>query len=196
MYENNVLPAFIRARQISIYPPMIKKVISDNKQLVTDNDASMYKKAAEDTTKIDTMIKFIKERKDNQNKKIIFCFFKQEIDYILCQLNIINATAKVIDGRTSTTNKKKIIAGVPDILILQIQTSCEGLNLQDYSEIYFTSPHWNPAVESQAIARAHRIGQNKDVHVFKFIHINFVKSIEQHILSIQQHKCDIAKKIL
>lgn len=197
LYENNVLPAFIRARQLSIYPPMIKKVISDNTDIVTDyNDTFMYKKASEDTTKIDTMIKFIEERKYNQNKKIIFCFFKQEIDYILCQLNIINVTAKVIDGRTSTTNKKKIIAGVPDILILQIQTSCEGLNLQDYSEIYFTSPHWNPAVESQAIARAHRIGQNKDVHVFKFIHINFVKSIEQHILSVQKHKHDIAKKIL
>ena len=52
---------------------------------------------------------------------------------------------------------------------MQIQTGCEGLNLQDnFSEIYFTSPHWNPCVEDQAIARCHRIGQKKTVYVFKF----------------------------
>ena len=47
----------------------------------------------------------------------------------------------------------------PDVLILQIKSGCEGLNLQDYNQVYFVSPHWNPAVEDQAIARAYRIGQ-------------------------------------
>ena len=46
-----------------------------------------------------------------------------------------------------------------DVLIMQIMSGCEGLNLQEYNQIYFTSPHWNPAVEDQAVARAHRIGQ-------------------------------------
>ena len=55
-----------------------------------------------------------------------------------------------------------------DILVVQIQTACEGLNLQEYSEVYFTSPHWNPAVEDQAIARCHRLGQTEDVDVFRF----------------------------
>ena len=47
-------------------------------------------------------------------------------------------------------------------------TGCEGLNLQEYSEIYFVSPHWNPAVEDQAVARCHRIGQTEPVKVFRF----------------------------
>jgi hypothetical protein len=43
------------------------------------------------------------------------------------------------------------------------------LNLQEhYSEIYFISPHWNPAVEDQAVARCHRIGQKKQVDVYRF----------------------------
>ena len=46
-------------------------------------------------------------------------------------------------------------------LILQIKTGCEGLNLQQFSEIYFVSPHWNPAVEDQAIGRCHRLGQTE-----------------------------------
>ena len=44
------------------------------------------------------------------------------------------------------------------------------MNLQDhYNEIYFASPHWNPSVEDQAIARCHRMGQTKIVQVFRFI---------------------------
>ena len=83
-----------------------------------------------------------------------------------------------------------------DAIILQIQTSCEGLNLQQYSEIYFTSPHWNPSVEDQAIARAHRIGQTQSVEVFKFVMKGFgedSKSIDQYIHIIQELKRDIAK---
>ena len=53
----------------------------------------------------------------------------------------------------------------PDVLIAQIQTACEGLNLQHFNEVYFTTPHWNPAVEDQSIARAHRIGQTSPVNV-------------------------------
>jgi SNF2 family DNA or RNA helicase len=56
-----------------------------------------------------------------------------------------------------------------DVLIMQIKSGSDGLNLQQYSEVYFTSPHWNPSVEDQALARVHRIGQKKDVTVYKFI---------------------------
>ena len=49
----------------------------------------------------------------------------------------------------------------PDVLLVQIQSCCEGLNLQQFNNVFFTSPHWNPAVEDQAICRAHRIGQTK-----------------------------------
>ena len=57
----------------------------------------------------------------------------------------------------------------PNVLIVQIQTACEGLNLQHFAEVYFTTPHWNPAVEDQAIARSHRIGQKQDVDIYRFI---------------------------
>jgi SNF2 family DNA or RNA helicase len=55
-----------------------------------------------------------------------------------------------------------------DIVLLQVQTCCEGLNLQQFQEIYFTTPHWNPAVEDQAVARCYRQGQKHKVDVFKF----------------------------
>ena len=87
-----------------------------------------------------------------------------------------------------------------DVLIMQIMSGCEGLNLQDYNQIYFTSPHWNPAVEDQAVARAHRIGQKKPVSVFRFVtkienkdnnHIvnkPYHNSLDDYCIMVQQTK--------
>ena len=93
----------------------------------------------------------------------------------------------------------------PTRLNFQIQTGCEGLNLQEnYSEIYFVSPHWNPAVEDQAIARCHRIGQTKEVFVTKFEMSNFVKNeqqldtktVDSYVNSVQDIKRGIANDII
>ena len=73
-----------------------------------------------------------------------------------------------IDGRTNLPRRREIIQEDCDVLILQIQTGCEGLNLQQYSEVYFVSPHWNPAIEDQAVARCHRIGQTERIRIFRF----------------------------
>ena len=79
------------------------------------------------------------------------------------------------DGRNSRTPGLNL-ADEADAIVLQIQTGCEGLNLQaNFSEIYFVSPHWNPCVEDQAVARCHRIGQTKPTYVFKFAMVGFDK---------------------
>ena len=87
-----------------------------------------------------------------------------------------------------------------DVLILQIQTGCEGLNLQHFNEIYFISPHWNPAVEDQAIARAHRIGQKKETHVYRFNMSSFddkntTQSLDNYSTSVQDGKRHIMKML-
>jgi SNF2 family DNA or RNA helicase len=98
------------------------------------------------------------------------------------------------------------LAEPADALVIQIQTGCEGLNLQhNFSEIYFVSPHWNPCVEDQAIARCHRIGQTKPVDVFKFEMRGFKKddtseldpiTLEKYVNKIQDIKRDISRQIL
>lgn len=192
---DNILPAFIKARQLCIYPPMLQKTIYDNKGLIEDpRDLTSYYKSSIDTKKLDTLVSFLKDRREN--RKIVFCYFKREIDYLSRQLSSINIQNKIIDGRTTLTKKNSILRKSPEILILQIQTSCEGLNLQQYSQVYFTSPHWNPAIESQAIARCHRTGQTKNVNVYKFIFTSSNTSIEEYILSIQKYKNSLANKIL
>ena len=77
-----------------------------------------------------------------------------------------------------------------DVVLLQIQTCCEGLNLQQFQEVYFTSPHWNPAVEDQAIARCYRQGQTEEVDVFKFC-MTFggnMRTLDQYCQEVQEFK--------
>ena len=74
-----------------------------------------------------------------------------------------------INGSRTYKQKNQIIENVPDVLLLQINSCCTGLNLQHYNTIYFTSLHYNPALHLQAIARAHRIGQLSQVKVYNLI---------------------------
>ena len=109
-----------------------------------------------------------------------------------------------MDGSTKKKDRKKALSAepddenpIPDVLVVQIQTACEGLNLQHFNEVYFTTPHWNPAVEDQSIARAHRIGQTSPVNVYKFITTfsTDATSLDQYCLNVQQIKRDAASII-
>ena len=95
------------------------------------------------------------------------------------------------DGRTPKDERERLIQSSCDVLVLQIQTGCEGLNLQQFKEVYFVSPSWNPAVEDQAVARSHRIGQTEQVDVFRFVMEGFDSkaiTLDSHIHNIQNIK--------
>jgi len=97
----------------------------------------------------------------------------------------------VIDGRASYGKRSDILANLPEILILQVYTCCEGLNLQAYKQVYFVSPQWNPSIEDQAVARCHRVGQTSDVDIFHFKMSDINKetrSLEYYICKVQEEK--------
>jgi SNF2 family DNA or RNA helicase len=186
-------------------------------------------------SKINAVIKKVLENKNNNKRKIIFSMFHKEISEIQKRLTMENISHDTVTGATSKKQRKRALESplsdclkngrwgkfklpydifthinnflTPDVLIAQIQTCCEGLNLQHFSEIYFTTPHWNPAVEAQAIARAHRIGQKKPVNVYRFI-TKFTNtklniddnenvremSLDQYCLFVQKIKKEKAEK--
>ncbi len=112
-----------------------------------------------------------------------------------------------IDIQSSAETLKMLIEPYlsNDVLIMQIKSGCEGLNLQDYNEVYFVSPHWNPAVEDQAIARAYRIGQKKPVSVFRFvtelknknsvIERDAYRSLDSYCLLVQEKKRELIEQL-
>lgn len=149
-------------------------------------------------SKMDCVIKKIKERKDNGNKKIIFSNFHGEIDYLKKSLASEGLLVEYIDGRISKRQRTAILGNIVDVLIIQIKTGCEGLNLQNYNEVYFVTPDWNPQTEQQAIARCHRIGQTKKVEVFRFVMSPYHEegsNIEMYSEQVQDHKREIEQKI-
>ena len=114
-----------------------------------------------------------------------------EIDKMVTRLNRMGLRTEKFDGRTSQAYREEILtSGEIDALVLQIKTGCEGLNLQHFSEVYFVSPHWNPAVEDQAVARCHRIGQESEVDVFSFKMESFdgdnmTRTMDKYVRDIQ-----------
>lgn len=195
------LVALLRARQACILPQLLRETyesfVKETKPKDTDEQEQL-RKALSSSSKMDMVIHTILQRKDNNKAKLVFCHFRGEIDYIHTILSSQNVKTETFDGRTNEKKRQAILSDKKiDVLILQIQTGCEGLNLQHFNEVYFISPHWNPAIEDQAIARCHRFGQKEDVDVFRFYMSGFDdESYESHTIdsyaaSVQQKKRQI-----
>ena len=185
-------------------------------------------------SKLDTIVTTLRQRNSNGNGKLVFCQYKQEMNTLASLLRKQGLRVNLVDSHYTPKQKQTLLSGgcIPhncsikelpidmtyeinsflqtDVTILQIQSSCEGLNLQDqYSEVYFVGPAWNPSVEAQAIARCHRFGQTKQVNVFRFRMESFqqtdftpifdllgqplhILNMDEYILQKQLHKKQIS----
>jgi SNF2 family DNA or RNA helicase len=203
-YPKTKLKMMNYARQTCILPAMMTSKVSS---LI--NDSLIYPEhfmttATNYSSKIDSLIAGLVERRDNGNGKIIFCHYRQEIDEIKRRLMMAGFEKIVIfDSRLSLGKRMKLLnETVIEVLIIQIKTGSEGLNLQkNFSEIYFVSPNWNPAIQDQAIARCHRIGQTKDVQVFHYIMDSFDEensliTMDKYIDLVQEDKRDMIGDVI
>lgn len=192
---SSVLPTLVRCRQTCVYPKLMKGAI--NKLVdagLIDSDEYDIQNATNSSSKLDAVCNTMIGRKDNNRAKLVFCHYRGEIDKINTTLSAAGMKVAIFDGRTNYTDRQDILNDHSlDVLILQIMTGSEGLNLQHFKEIYFVSPHWNPAVEDQAIARCHRIGQQDEVDIFRFTMAGFddsgvSRTLDTYASSVQDYK--------
>jgi SNF2 family DNA or RNA helicase len=173
-----------QAQQACVYPPMLERAIVHFERMLYEFRTSGAGTSTDEygnldasdlhvsQSKIDAILKTLVERKANGCGKIVFCRYYTEIDIIAERLRLADPTLRLakFDGRVPNSKRASVLSEPVDILLAQIKMCREGLNLQaHYSEAYFPSPNFNPATEQQAIARCWRMGQQKEVHVFRYI---------------------------
>ena len=118
---------------------------------------------------------------------VIFADFRAEIDYIKRNLETRGKKVAVIHGGVPVVQRKEVLDNQADydFVIIQIYAGGTGLNLQRFNNVIINSPHWNPFIEEQAIARVHRIGQQREVKIF---HLVEKETIDADIVSVQDVK--------
>jgi SNF2 family DNA or RNA helicase len=164
--------------------------------LITElKKACNFDPITETSSKLDYLIEIIEDAFSNNEKIIVFSQYVETLKFI--QKNI-NVTSILFDG-SLTKNEKDIAieefqnSKEPLVFLASIQAGGVGLNLQAASRVVLFDRWWNPAVEKQAIARAHRMGNKNKVHAIKFVSAG---TIEERILDLLHFKEDLFEEVV
>jgi SNF2 family DNA or RNA helicase len=138
---------------------------------------------------LDWLRDFLPQLIEENHSVLVFSQFTKLLDEIEDWLEEEDVAYKRLDGSTSATNRRKAVADFgkdkAEVFLLSLKAGGVGLNLTQASYVVIMDPWWNPAVEAQAIDRAHRMGQKKPVTVYRPI---IRGSLEERILRLQQQK--------
>jgi SNF2 family DNA or RNA helicase len=130
------------------------------------------------------------------HKVLVFSQFVKHLDIVRQFLRMRKIDFAYLDG-SSTDRKEQVDRFNKDanlkIFLISIKAGGLGLNLTEADYVFILDPWWNPAVEAQAVDRAHRIGQKKKVFTYKFITRN---TVEEKILMLQQRKLRLTTELI
>ncbi|MEZ5043686.1 MAG: DEAD/DEAH box helicase [Saprospiraceae bacterium] len=132
------------------------------------------------------------------HKVLIFSSFTQYLELFRDQFDQSGLAYSWLTGQQTGPQRQQAVKQFmenPDIqsFLISIKAGGTGLNLTAADYVFILDPWWNPSTEQQAIARAHRIGQDKNVMAVKFITKD---SIEEKILTLQERKAQLAEDII
>jgi len=128
---------------------------------------------------------------------LIFSQFTQHLALIRKALDERQITYEYLDGSTPAAARQQRVDdfqnGTANAFLISLKAGGTGLNLTAADYVIHMDPWWNPAVEDQATDRAHRIGQDKPVMVYRIIARG---TIEEEILSLHDSKRDLVAGVL
>lgn len=147
-----------------------------------------------ESAKLDLLMDILPEQLEEGRRILVFSQFTRMIALIENELN----TAKISYAKLTGQTKKRDEAidlfksGAVNVFLISLKAGGVGLNLTEADTVIIYDPWWNPAAESQAADRAHRIGQDKPVFVYKLITEN---TVEEKIIAMQERKRALAEGI-
>ena len=173
-----VLQALTRLRQIAIHPRLL------------DLESTI------ESGKFNEILSMLNILVKENHKILVFSSFVKHLKLLETEFDKENWGYSMLTGRT--VNRKEVIEefqGDPtkNIFLISLKAGGVGLNLTAADYIFIIDPWWNPAAEMQAISRAHRIGQDKKVFVYRFISEN---TVEEKIQKLQDKKSAIADEFI
>jgi hypothetical protein len=137
-----------------------------------------------DSGKLQTLCTLLYERKQGGHKCLIFTQMSKMLDILEAFLNIHGHTYVRLDGSTSVDRRQKLMDRFNNdpklfCFILSTRSGGFGINLTGADSVIFYDSDWNPAMDAQAQDRAHRIGQTREVHIYRLV---CSSTIEENIL--------------
>jgi len=169
-----VLQGLMRLRQISNHPVMT------------------FEDYTSGSGKFETVLQDIESVISEGHKILVFSSFVKHLNLYADALSQRRIRFSMLTG--VSTNREKIVNSFQDdpqnrIFLISLKAGGVGLNLTAADYVFILDPWWNPASEMQAMNRAHRIGQDKSVFVYRYISSN---SIEEKIVRLQEKKSKLA----
>jgi SNF2 family DNA or RNA helicase len=133
----------------------------------------------------------------NHHKALVFSQFVDHLSIIRTYLDEQGISYQYLDGSTPAAQRQKRVqafqAGEGDVFLISLKAGGTGLNLTAADYVIHMDPWWNPAVEDQASDRAHRIGQQRPVTIYRLVTKH---TIEEKIVQLHHLKRDLADSLL
>jgi len=175
----HVLEALLRLRQAACHPALLDQ-----------------NRIEESSAKLDVLTLQLQDLLAEGHKALVFSQFTSMLAIVKKHLDQRNIAYEYLDGQTR--NRKERIehfqsAADCGVFLISLKAGGLGLNLTAADYVFLLDPWWNPAVEMQAIDRAHRLGQTRQVFAYRLICRN---TVEEKIAELQVKKKDLADAIL
>ena len=150
----------------------------------------------EPSAKLDVLLEQLEEIREEGHKALVFSQFTSLLAIVRDRLDAAASLTSIWTDETRDRQARvEAFQNDPDcrLFLISLKAGGLGLNLTAAEYVFLLDPWWNPAVESQAIDRAHRIGQTKPVFAYRLIARD---TVEEKVLELQKTKRDLADAIL
>jgi SNF2 family DNA or RNA helicase len=180
-----IFDALLKLRQICCDPRLVKLPAAE----------ALVKKGHAHSAKLATLMEMLVELLDEGRKVLLFSQFTSMLGLIEIELEKHGILYAKLTGQTRDreTPIRDFQQGRVPLFLISLKAGGTGLNLTAADTVIHYDPWWNPAVEEQATARAHRIGQDKPVFVYKLMTQG---TVEEKILALQNRKRGLADQLM
>lgn len=129
------------------------------------------------------------------HKALVFSQFTRYLSGVREELDAAGMRTAYLDGTTS--NRQAVIdsfrSGEADLFLISLKAGGFGLTLTEADYVFLLDPWWNPQAEEQAVDRAHRIGQDKPVMVYRLVSEG---TIEEKVMALKEKKAELFERVV